>query len=77
MREKGSACDISRAANSLHARADELVQAHEEHTATEFPEVDVAFTPSNAPNNANNWIGQLCITSELDRYSFGIIVMFS
>jgi len=48
VRQKGTACDIARAASGLHDRADELLKFDViERTLAELGHVDVTFTSSN------------------------------
>ena len=60
MKEKGTACDILRAANDLHTRSAELVKAQEQYNRQQLDrvEVELTFTPS-PPMSASNLIGIL------------------
>ena len=58
MKEKGTACDISRAANDLHTRSAELVKAQEQYNRQHLDRVELTFTPSpTALTSAANLIG--------------------
>ena len=46
MKEKGTACDISRAANDLHTRSAELVKAQQQYNRQQLDRVELTFTPS-------------------------------
>jgi len=46
MKEKGSACDISRAANDLHARTVELVKTNVKLDKFPQSKINIIFTPS-------------------------------
>jgi len=62
LRDKGSACEISRAANDLHIRTEELVNSPEVPGDNPFRENDNTFTPSLVTNNdIRNWIGELSL----------------
>ena len=59
MKEKGTACDISRAANDLHTRSAELVKAQEQYNRQNWQKLEqLKFTPSSeAWTRAGNLIG--------------------
>jgi len=60
VKEKGTACHISCAANDLHHRAEELVKTQVKYGGVELSQVKITFTPSLATtDNVKNWIGQL------------------
>ena len=60
MKEKGTACDISRAANDLHTRSDELVKAQELYNRQQLDRVELTFTSSEAALiGTANWIGTI------------------
>ena len=64
MVDKGTSCDISRAANDLHVRADELVRSLKEYTSIPVPKADARFTASVVDTELiKNWIGDLSLTS--------------
>ena len=65
MRQKGTACDIARAASGLHNRADELLILDvTERTLAELGHVDVTFTSSNyVIDDVNETLGQLHLSS--------------
>ena len=71
VRQKGTACDIARAASSLHDRADELLKFDViDRTLTDLGHADVTFTSSNfITNEVNKTLGELhlnaVITGEL------------
>ena len=61
VRQKGTACDIARAASSLHDRAVELLMFGViERTLTDLGHADVTFTSSNfITNDVNKTLGKL------------------
>ena len=61
VRQKGTACDIARAAGSLHERADELLMFDViERKLSELDHADVMFTSSNfVSDNFNITVGKL------------------
>jgi len=60
MKDKGTACDISRAANDLHARAEELVKIESEKSNFESCKVEMTFRSKFAEKaSENNYIGEL------------------
>jgi len=61
VRRKGTACDIARAASSLHNRADELLMFDViEHTLADLGHADVKFTSSNSmTDDVNKTLGHL------------------
>jgi len=60
MKDNGSACDISRSASDLHARAEELVKIQEEYSGCRLCDVAIVFTPSHTmAAKAINQIGKL------------------
>jgi len=61
VRQKGTACDIARAASGLHDRADELLIFDvTERTLADLGHADVTFTSSNfVIDNVNKTLGQL------------------
>ena len=61
VRQKGTACDIARAASGLHDRADELLMFNViERTMADLGHADVTFTSSNfVIDDVNKTIGQL------------------
>ena len=61
VRQKGTACDIARAASGLHERADELLKFDViEPTPADLGHVDVVFTLSNyVPDDVNKTLGKL------------------
>ena len=65
VRQKGTACDIARAASSLHDRAGELfLFGVTEHTLADLGHADVTFTSSRyAMDNANKTFGKLCLNT--------------
>ena len=75
VRQKGTACDIARAASGLHDRADELLTFDViERTLADLSHVDVTFTSSNfVIDDVNNALGQL----RLNAVKGGEIVYFT
>jgi len=65
VRQKGTACDIARAASSLHDRADELLMFGViERTLADLGHADVTLTPSNyVMDDVNKTLGQLSLTT--------------
>ena len=65
VRQKGTACDIARAASGLHDRADELLMLDViEHTLDDFGHAHVKFTSSNfMTGDVNKTLGQLQINT--------------
>ena len=63
VRQKGTACDIARAASDLHDRADELLKFDViERTLNDLGHADVKFTSSDfVVNDANKTLG--CLTA--------------
>jgi len=61
VRQKGTACDIARAASGLHDRADELLRSDViERTLVDLSHVVVKFTSSNYVNDdVNETLGHL------------------
>jgi len=61
VRQKGTACDIARAASGLHDRADELLMFDViERSLADLGHADVKFTSSDlAIDNVKNTIGHL------------------
>jgi len=61
VRQKGTACDIARAASGLHNRADELLMFDViERTLADLGHADVTFTSSNfVIDDVNKTLGQL------------------
>ena len=60
MKEKGTACDISRAANDLHTRSAELAKAQEQYNRQQLDRVELTITPSlTAWTRADNLIGAI------------------
>ena len=61
MKEKGTACDISRAANDLHTRSTELVKQHEHYNRQRVEQTEqLKFTPSSAATGTvSNLIGTI------------------
>ena len=61
VRQKGTACDIARAASGVHDRADELLMFGViERTLADLGHADVAFTSSNyVINDVKKTLGQL------------------
>jgi len=61
VREKGTACDIARAASGLHDRADELLKFDDiERTLADLGHADVTFTSSNyVTDDVNQTVGHL------------------
>jgi len=43
MKEKATACDVSRAANYLHMRAVELIKSQEKHNSLQLSDVSISF----------------------------------
>ena len=48
MKEKGTACDISRAAGDLHVRAVQLIKSQQTHNSLQLDQVDVSFIAAQA-----------------------------
>jgi len=65
VRQKGTACDIARAASDLHNRADELLKFDViERTLNDLGHADVMFSSSNfVTDDANKTLGQLRFSS--------------
>jgi len=65
VRQKGTACDIARAASSLHDRAEELMTMDViERTLDDLGHADVTFTSSNFVfDDVNKTLGQLHLTA--------------
>jgi len=65
VRQKGTACDIARAASGLHDRADELLMFDiTEHTLAHLGHAEVSFTSSDfVIDDVNKTIGQLRLNS--------------
>ena len=65
VRQKGTACDIARAVNGLHDRADELLMFDViERTLADLGHTDVTFTLSNfVIDDVNKTLGQLRINT--------------
>jgi len=60
VRQKGTACDIARAASGLHDRADELLMFDViERSLADLGHADVMFTSSNFMDDVNQTLGQL------------------
>jgi len=61
VRQKGTACDIARAASGLHDRADELLTFDViERTLADLGHADVTFTSSNyVVDDVNKTIGHM------------------
>ena len=61
VRQKGTACDIARAASGLHDRADELLKYDViERTLADLGHADFTFTSSNyVPDDVNKTLGLL------------------
>jgi len=67
VKEKGTACHISRAANDLHLRTEELVKTQVKHGGVELSQVKIMFTPSLVTtNDVKNWIGQLTFCGQIN-----------
>ena len=86
MKEKGTACEISRAANGLHTRSAELVKTQEQCNRQELHDVEIAF--SSAPTAltpmtcASNLIGAIRFKGNFEYYNlwsifFSILVTLS
>ena len=65
VRQKGTACDIARAASGLHDRADELLMFDViERTLADLGHADVTFTSSNfVIDDVNKTLGQLRLSA--------------
>ena len=63
VRQKGTACDIARAASGLHDRADELLNLDDiERTLNDLGHADIMFTSSDfVVDDVNKTLGQLCL----------------
>jgi len=63
VRQKGTACDIARAASGLHDRADELLMLDViERTLADLGHSDVTFRSSDViVDDVNVTLGQLCL----------------
>jgi len=63
VRQKGTACDVARAASGLHDRADELLMFGAiERTLADLGHADVTFTSSNyVIDDVNKTLGQLSL----------------
>jgi len=60
MKDKGTACDISRAANDLHTRAEELLKTENKKNRLKLCEVNLNFCSKFAEKaSVNNFIGGL------------------
>jgi len=69
MTDKGTACDICRTANDLHATAEELVRSQEQSGVYQEKDVDIIFTPSAATTvNVRNLIGNISLRGMILRY---------
>jgi len=63
MVNKGTACDISRTALDLHAKAEELVKTQDERF--DMNSIDITLVPFLATtNNVNNFIGELVLRGQ-------------
>ena len=65
VRQKGTACDVARAASGLHDRADELLTfAVMEQTLADLVHADVMFTSSSyVIDDVNKTLGQLSLNT--------------
>jgi len=62
---KGTACDISRMAHDLHARAEELVKTQDEPDCHQLSGVEITFTPSAVTTDSiKNFIGELVLQGQ-------------
>jgi len=56
----GTACDVTRSANSLHDRADELMKFDViGHVDSSLPPANVTFTPSKLLEDDRNLVGTI------------------
>jgi len=63
---KGTACDISRMAHDLHARAEELVKTQDEPDCHQLSEVEIMFKPSVAlTSSISNYMGELILRGQI------------
>jgi len=71
MINKGIACDISRVAHDLHARAEELVKTQDEPDCHQLSGVEVTFKPSVVSSDSGkNFIGELVFKGHSYGYLF-------
>jgi len=65
VRQKGTACDVARAASGLHDRADELLMfGAMDHTLADLGHADVTFTSCNyVIDDVSKTLGQLCLNT--------------
>jgi len=67
MKEKGTACDISRSGDDLHARAEELVEGQDECRACMLSRVEITLTISEVTKDGvKNFIGELLVKGLFD-----------
>jgi len=67
LKEKGTACHISRAANDLHLRAEELVKTQVKHGGVRLSQVKIMLTPSlSTTGDVKNLIGQLTFHGQMN-----------
>jgi len=65
MISKGSACDISRTAHDLHARAEELVKTGDEASSQKLSGVEIIFEPTAvSTDRVMNFIGKLILKGQ-------------
>ena len=66
VRQKGTACDVARAASGLHDRADELLMFDViERTLVDLGHADVTFTSSNfVADDVTKTLGQLRLNAD-------------
>jgi len=65
MMTKGSACEISRTAHDLHARAEELVKTQDEPDCQKLSGVEIMFEPTTlATERVKNYIGELVLEGQ-------------
>jgi len=66
MINKGTACDISRMAHDLHARAEELVRTQDEPDCHQLSGVEITFKPFVVTtDNVKNYIGELVLHGQI------------
>ena len=67
MKDKGSSCDTSRAANDLHIRAEELVKTHQTCKNVKLRKFGILFTTSLlTTDDVQNYIGELSYNGIID-----------
>jgi len=76
MINKGSACDISRMAYDLHARAEELVKTQDEPDCHQLSGVQITFKPSVvATDSGKKYIGELVLHGQI-YFTVGYYLIF-